>query len=146
MLAIGVIMMNRDNAISLLSGWCIKHDDCEACVLRLLDCDPKVEWDEEDNESLMRAINFIVDAISGDDSTSTHVGAVDHPKHYQGKNECIDVMRAMFGDEAVRGFCKCNAYKYRFRAEHKNGSEDIRKAEWYESYLIGMDKEDKGNG
>lgn len=61
---------------------------------------------------------------------------VNHPNHYQGKNECIDVMVAMFGEEAVKHFCMCNAYKYRFRADKKNGAEDIEKAEWYESKLI----------
>lgn len=61
---------------------------------------------------------------------------VNHPDHYQGKNECIDVMVAMFGKEAVKHFCMCNAYKYRFRANKKNGEEDIEKAEWYESKLI----------
>ena len=61
---------------------------------------------------------------------------VNHPEHYQGKNECIDVMIAMFGIEAVKHFCMCNAYKYRFRADKKNGMEDIEKAEWYESKLI----------
>ena len=66
---------------------------------------------------------------------------VDHPTHYQGKNECIDVMIAMFGVEAVKSFCRCNAYKYRFRADKKNGEEDIRKAEWYESKLIELEGE-----
>lgn len=64
---------------------------------------------------------------------------INHPSHYQGKNECIDVMRAMFGDEAVKGFCKCNAFKYRFRAGKKatsSAEEDIKKAEWYEDYLM----------
>lgn len=61
---------------------------------------------------------------------------VNHPAHYQGKNECINVMIAMFGVEAVKHFCMCNAYKYRFRAGMKNGAEDIEKAEWYESKLI----------
>lgn len=61
---------------------------------------------------------------------------VNHPEHYQGKNECIDVMLAMFGKEAVKHFCMCNAYKYRFRADRKNGDEDIKKAEWYETKLI----------
>lgn len=61
---------------------------------------------------------------------------VNHPQHYQGKNECIDVMLAMFGVDAVKHFCMCNAYKYRFRADKKNGEEDIAKAEWYESKLI----------
>ena len=65
-----------------------------------------------------------------------HCDDVNHPNHYQGKNECIDVMVAMFGLEAVKHFCMCNAYKYRFRADKKNGEEDIKKAEWYESKLI----------
>ena len=61
---------------------------------------------------------------------------VNHPEHYQGKNECIDVMIAMFGKEAVKHFCMCNAYKYRFRSNKKNGENDIAKAEWYETKLI----------
>lgn len=68
---------------------------------------------------------------------------VNHPEHYQGKNECIDVMIAMFGVEAVKHFCMCNAYKYRFRADKKNGAEDIAKAEWYESKLIELNSADK---
>jgi hypothetical protein len=44
----------------------------------------------------------------------------------------------MFGKEAVKHFCMCNAYKYRFRADKKNGEEDIKKAEFYETYLINM--------
>lgn len=66
---------------------------------------------------------------------------VNHPKHYQGSHECIDVMRALFGDEAVKAFCKCNSFKYRFRAAEKNGIEDIKKAEWYEEYLMKMERE-----
>lgn len=64
---------------------------------------------------------------------------VNHPAHYQGQHECIEVMRAIFGDEAVKSFCKCNAYKYRFRADKKNGEEDIKKAEWYEDYLMRLE-------
>ena len=40
---------------------------------------------------------------------------IDHPVHYQSYNtqlqiECIDAMRAAFGDEAVATFCKLNAF------------------------------------
>ena len=66
---------------------------------------------------------------------------VNHPEHYQGKHECIEIMRAMFGDEAVKAFCRCNSFKYRFRADKKNGDEDIRKAKRYEEYLMEMEKE-----
>jgi len=61
---------------------------------------------------------------------------VNHPAHYQGEHECIDIMVALYGINAVKGFCKCNSFKYRFRAESKNGDEDIKKAEWYENWLI----------
>ena len=58
--------------------------------------------------------------------------AVNHPSHYEtGKFECIDVMREALGDEAVKSFCLCNAFKYLYRHRRKNGDEDIRKAEWY---------------
>ena len=64
---------------------------------------------------------------------------VNHPAHYQGDYECIDLMREIYGDEAVRHFCICNAYKYRFRAGAKqteSAHDDIKKAEWYEKYIM----------
>ena len=64
---------------------------------------------------------------------------VSHPPHYQGEYECIDLMREIFGDEAVRWFCILNAYKYRFRAGKKPIStlvDDEKKAAWYEVYVM----------
>lgn len=58
-----------------------------------------------------------------------------------GKYECIDEMIALFGMDAVRCFCMCNVYKYRFRADRKNGSEDIEKAEWYMEKLMELNQE-----
>lgn len=58
--------------------------------------------------------------------------AVTHPSHYtQGGIECIDAMVAAFGKEAVAHFCQCNAFKYIWRSELKNGIQDIDKAMWY---------------
>lgn len=81
------------------------------------------------------------------DDTDINVGNIsnniNHPTHYQGKHECIDIMRVMFGDEAVKGFCKCNAFKYRFRAgkkEENTAEQDILKAEFYEEYLFRMEE------
>ena len=65
---------------------------------------------------------------------------VNHPKHYQGKHECIDEMIAMFGVEAVKHFCMCNVYKYRYRAAAKNGQEDLDKADWYMDKLMELEK------
>lgn len=64
---------------------------------------------------------------------------VDHPTYYQGEYECIDLMREIYGDDAVRWFCILNAYKYRFRAGKKEGNEwadDQKKAAWYETYVM----------
>lgn len=58
---------------------------------------------------------------------------VDHLFHYNrdGAMECIDEMVLIFGKEAVKNFCLCNAWKYRYRAADKNGEEDLRKSDWY---------------
>lgn len=71
---------------------------------------------------------------------------VDNPKHYcSGAHECIDVMEQVFGTSAVIDFCRCNIFKYRFRASQKNGEEDIKKAEWYETKLMELNEKKKGN-
>lgn len=58
---------------------------------------------------------------------------VNHPKHYNlpGRKECIEEMLDLFGVEAVKTFCKLNAYKYQYRHEMKGGAEDLAKADWY---------------
>lgn len=48
-------------------------------------------------------------------------------------------MLALFGVEAVKAFCRCNVYKYRYRADRKNGAEDIAKADWYMDKLMELD-------
>lgn len=62
---------------------------------------------------------------------------VNSPYHYcTGQFECIDVMLETQGREAVKSFCLCNAFKYLYRHNGKNGLEDIRKAKWYlEKYI-----------
>ena len=63
---------------------------------------------------------------------------VNHPSHYQGNGvECIDcIASAVSGLDGFHGFCAGNAIKYIFRFSHKNGVEDLRKAEWYIDRLI----------
>ena len=58
---------------------------------------------------------------------------VNHPKHYEGATsiECIEAMIVAFGKQAVYDFCKCNAFKYVWRYQNKNGKEDLEKAAWY---------------
>lgn len=62
---------------------------------------------------------------------------VNHPSHYASSSiECIDAMIAAYGKEAVMHFCQCNAFKYQWRFNKKNGVEDLKKAEWYNNKYI----------
>jgi hypothetical protein len=52
---------------------------------------------------------------------------LNHPKHYNSHPsgvECIQVVEHM-------NFNRGNAIKYLWRADHKNGLEDLKKALWY---------------
>ena len=69
------------------------------------------------------------------DSAVTENDMVNNPVHYQsmvkGLNiDAISCMRAAFGDECVKDFCICNALKYIYRNQNKNGKQDIQKAIW----------------
>lgn len=81
-------------------------------------------------------------ALLGSDESedSADYEYVDGPAHYHG-TECIEKMRKLYGDDAVRWFCICNAYKYRFRNGSKPGvtaEQDEEKARWYENYAANM--------
>lgn len=54
------------------------------------------------------------------------------PDHYkEGGIEPIDYMRQKMSKEAFVGFCMGNVMKYVGRYEHKNGVEDLKKAQKY---------------
>jgi hypothetical protein len=60
-----------------------------------------------------------------------------NPQHYQkGGVECIDAIEASMTEEAFKGFLKGNCIKYLYRYENKNGTEDLKKAQWYLSRLL----------
>ena len=67
---------------------------------------------------------------------------VNHPAHYEtGKFECIEVMKEVFGIEAVMWFCLCNAFKYLYRCKRKNHTEDLNKCMWYIKKYIELEGE-----
>ena len=61
---------------------------------------------------------------------------VNHPPHYkQNAVEAIHVIEAGLGD-GFADYLKGNIMKYLIRYKHKNGVEDLKKAEWYLAKLI----------
>lgn len=62
---------------------------------------------------------------------------VNNPSHYgTGNIECIDYIKDFLTNEEYVGYLRGNVAKYLHRFRYKNGSEDLKKAEWYLKELI----------
>ena len=70
---------------------------------------------------------------------------VSHPLHYTyGGIECIDAIDAVTkGLEGADAFCTGQVIKYMWRWKHKNGLEDLQKAQWYLNRLINKEQDAK---
>mgnify|MGYP001050643255 FL=1 len=64
---------------------------------------------------------------------------INHPDHYTvGGIETIDFIQAKMSPEEFKGYLTGNILKYITRYKHKNGLEDLKKAQWYLDKLIGV--------
>jgi len=62
---------------------------------------------------------------------------VNQPGHYTaGGIECIQAIKASMSPEEYQGYLKGNLQKYVWRYRHKNGVEDLKKAQVYLNWLI----------
>lgn len=74
------------------------------------------------------------------------VDNVNHPKHYEGKIECIDAMQEVLGKDGTISFCIGNAFKYIWRCKKKHPTpiEDLEKCRWYINKALELlESEDK---
>ena len=61
---------------------------------------------------------------------------VNHPKHYTNSSiETIDMIESMTA-EGFHYYLEGNILKYLTRYRHKNGIQDLKKAQWYLNKLI----------
>ena len=130
-----------ENILSLIHKECDSHAVCENCAFYdgqnaenpcgIVDVMGRFGEDNEDNYS------------ANIDNTRDSFDRVSHPSHYCiSQFECIDVMLETQGIEAVKHFCLCNAFKYLYRHNGKNGDEDVRKAFWYIKKYLELSDED----
>ena len=72
---------------------------------------------------------------------ATESDMVNEPPHYrQHAMECFNEMVNVFGVKAAKSYCKCAAWKYRYRAPYKGKfEEDNAKADWYLKKLSELD-------
>lgn len=74
----------------------------------------------------------------------TQEDVVNKPKHYhQGGIDVIEYMTIKFPVSQTQGFFRGNVLKYLMRYEHKNGIQDLEKAQYYLTKLIETMKEEK---
>lgn len=67
---------------------------------------------------------------------TTHQDMVNHPSHYtQGGIETIEAIKAALGD-GFDAYLVGNILKYLWRYKHKNGVEDVKKAQFYLNRLV----------
>lgn len=69
---------------------------------------------------------------------------VSHPSHYRSESglEVIDVIEAFTSDlNGIEATDTGNILKYICRWKHKNGLQDLEKAQWYLTHLIEKIKE-----
>lgn len=112
--------------------------DCENC--EYVELDDRDEKDDDDSYEAEEHPEWPHPTEEDTKSDSSQYEYVDGPAHYHG-TECIENMRKLFGDDAVRWFCILSAYKYRFRDGSKPGvsaEQDHEKAHWYEDYVVKM--------
>jgi len=78
----------------------------------------------------------MIDTLTFGETTITLDDPVNSPTHYnQAGIECIDAIRAAT-DDGFEYYLQGNIMKYLWRYKYKNGSEDLKKAQWYLSKLI----------
>lgn len=134
---ISLLLKNRDDLTKIiLVGDAIKnHNDQFITTLRA-----DLEEDRKEFRKLEKENKKLKQQLQKEEPRDN----VNHPSHYEtGKFECIEVMQEVFGINAVRDFCKSNAFKYIYRMDRKNGTEDVKKAIWYlNKYLELTEKEE----
>lgn len=118
--------MTRGEKLNILNRYCDNRTCGTDCFMQSI-CRDNYNDEDFTDEQLDFAMSHL--CPTGDESEDI----INKPKHYnrEGAMECIDEMQLIFGTEAVKHFCLCNAWKYRYRATEKNGDEDLAKSDFY---------------
>lgn len=100
----------------------------------------QAEYERMVQENKKRIQNDFADS----DDPAKHLtnDLVNHPNHYTfGSIEVIDYIRDKMTPDEFQGYCMGNILKYVSRHKHKNGVEDLKKAQVYLGWLIDSEEE-----
>lgn len=123
----------RNKLFKLTAACWDLYDDCNGCPIK-----EGSNWCDKYNEATIpeeMLDDVLAETIAafGDVELPKEADMVNHPPHYcrEGAMETIEEMEVLFGANATFDFCRLNAWKYRARANAKNGQEDMEKSDWY---------------
>lgn len=123
-----VILKNLANACPECVGLKNSDDSCLNCSKCWREAVKDIKFKDDIEKEFIEAMNKQPIIVSD---------SVNHPSHYtQGKYEVIDYIEDKLSKEELQGYCVGNVLKYVSRFKHKNGLEDLKKAEWYLNRLI----------
>jgi hypothetical protein len=102
------------------------------------------EWNEKHTKTLEHKVqSYVKNSFLALEGLYEKPDKVNHPEHYtHGGIETIDYLQAKMTQEQFEGYLVGNILKYVSRYPHKNGIEDLRKAQWYLNKLVVV-KEDE---
>lgn len=103
------------------------------------DVDSKIEGYIVDSVEIIAERRKVDDLQSrtNDANLQQAFDTVQRPAHYnQSGIECIDAIAASMTAEEFQAYLKGNVQKYLWRYQHKNGLEDVLKAEWCLNRLV----------
>lgn len=147
--------MTAEELLEIWSCGCKENDDCDGCFfteicpynmprnpIKTLTTEAIESFIERAEKRFGKTGDHFRDATKM--STENTEDPVNHPPHYEtGKFECFDVMREVYGDDAVRDFCLLNAFKYLYRCERKGKkAEDVKKAVWYLTRWLNLNNQE----
>ena len=138
-------MTRREELVEKFESMCPGGDGvgCETCPFKNCAVCNKAERELTDAD-YEETIEFMERIKSETEKLLPGFDVVERPQHYALTSiECIDAMRETQGDEAVKAFCVCNAFKYLWRHNRKSGDEDIKKASWYLNKAVELMGENK---
>lgn len=129
---------DRNQLVVDMNVFCDNVDCDTDCPLKKEKMCHYPDWDLVSDDELINVTRVIALDYGLEDNTEITVEEkekeedVTNPEHYQtNAMECIDEMVVVFGKKAVINFCNLNAWKYRYRSDHKGGKDDLEKADWY---------------
>lgn len=132
--------MIREELKTKFEKLCDDSTCCHGCPcehLRVCNSDTVTTADYE--EGIKALENAVTVSEEVEEEITADFDVVERPRHYASTSiECIDAMKETQGVEATKQFCICNAFKYLWRHNAKNGDEDIKKASWYLNKAVSL--------